>query len=56
MTEPNSEPPVEYPSSWRPDYIKERDDGIEPLAAEAWIASLSDREFQSLIQRTRRDR
>ena len=44
-----------YPSSWTPRHIVERDEaaGIEPLAAEAWLASLTPRELTLMLQRVR---
>jgi hypothetical protein len=38
-----------YPSSWRPSYIRERDEALEPLAVETWLASLPPRELQLLL-------
>jgi hypothetical protein len=43
-----------YPQSWKPRHIKERDAAVEMPAVEAWMSSLTDREFDDLVRRTRR--
>jgi hypothetical protein len=57
MTEqPIPEPddaPTGYPTSWRPSYIVERDNQVDPTAAEVWLASLDETEFESLTRRVR---
>jgi hypothetical protein len=42
-----------YPDAWKPRERVQRDDELEPLAVEAFIASLSPAELQSLLTRAR---
>jgi hypothetical protein len=53
-----SEQPAEYPypPNWRPPYIVERDEALEPLAIEKHLAALSPRELQLMLQRIERMR
>ena len=53
---PEPEPPVEYPSQWRPRHTVERDDALEPLAIELHLAALSPAELQSTLMRVRSHR
>ena len=50
MTEPD---PVEYPAEWKPSYIRERDDAVEPLAVERHLAAMDEQELTLLLQRVR---
>ena len=53
MTEPDEAPPTDYPLQWRPKCAPpERDVDAE---IDAYVRNLSDREFQLLVWRTRRD-
>jgi hypothetical protein len=50
--------PVEYPTRWRPKDAPpfpepEPAPELEPLAAELWLASLDQNEFDAVIKRTR---
>jgi hypothetical protein len=40
-----------YPTSWRPSYIVERDDALEPLAIERALAAMDPRERAAMLQR-----
>ncbi len=44
-----------YPEAWKPRERIERDEaaGIEPTAAEVWLASLSPQELTLLLQRVK---
>jgi hypothetical protein len=48
-----------YPRAWRPSWApefeepKEVEPEIQPLAAEIWLASLSDEEFTAVTKRAR---
>ena len=42
-----------YPAAWRPSYIVERDDALEPLAVEKHLAAMDERELTLMLQRVR---
>ena len=50
---PETEPPIEYPDSWRPAGAPPFEPEIEPTAAEAWLASLTDEEYFNMTKRVR---
>jgi hypothetical protein len=43
----------DYPDAWKPRERVELDEALEPLAVEAWLASLSAVEFAQLVARAR---
>jgi hypothetical protein len=54
MTEPEPGDAVvddSYPSAWRPSYIRERDDALEPLAIERALAAMDPRERAAMLRR-----
>ena len=53
MTAAPEQPDDSYPSSWRPREAIARDEAVEPLAAEVWLASLDEQELTQLLQRVR---
>jgi len=46
MTNPELDPPIEYPDSWRPPGAPPFEPEVEPTAAEVWLASLDEDEFE----------
>jgi len=57
MTHPELDPPIEYPDSWRPPGAPPFEpSGVEPTAAELWLASLDETEFEALQRRVRTHR
>ena len=56
MSTPN-DAPIEYPDSWRPPGAPPfSEPEIEPTAAELWLASLDETEFEALQRRVRNHR
>jgi hypothetical protein len=56
MTNPELDPPIEYPDSWRPPGAPPFEPEVEPTAAEVWLASLDEDEFEALQRRVRSHR
>jgi hypothetical protein len=56
MTNPELDPPIEYPDSWRPAGAPPFEPEVEPTAAELWLASLDETEFEALQRRVRSHR
>jgi hypothetical protein len=53
MTTTPSDEPVEYPSRWRPPGAPPFEPEIEPSAAEAWLAAMTDEEYFAMTKRVR---
>ena len=53
MTEPESDDSSAYPSSWKPQYIRDREEAaqIHPHELEMFLAAMDKRELTLLLQR-----
>jgi hypothetical protein len=53
MTEQPEPVDDSYPSSWKPQYIRERDAKLDPTEMELAIGAMTPAELQLLLQRAR---
>jgi hypothetical protein len=56
MTTAPDEGPTDYPDAWKSADVRSREERIDPLEAEIWLAALTPVELAQVLTRVRGDR